>query len=170
MNLNSSSMSTESSSRITMSQKCLRHGAVLTLVVLFLNGCASYQIPARAAYHPSKLMPQQDADRAECIAFAKARTGYDPVTAAAQGGVIAGLIGAITGAATGAAVGAVSGGAGSGAAALGAIGGGIGALWGGSVEMQRMHKLFTSEYSVCMHAKGYTLENPSEHWVRKVSY
>ena len=133
--------------------------ALLTLAVLVLSACASYQIPARAAYHPAKPMAQQDADHNECLAFAKGRTGYDPATSAVGGGLTTGVIMGAIGAGLGAALGAATGGgAGTGAAIGGAIGGLGGAAAGGATEMERMHQLFTKQYSVCMRSKGYTVE------------
>ena len=158
MIMNSSSESNRSTSGIALSKRVLRCGAVLTLLVLALNGCASYQIPARAAYHPTKLMPQQDADHAECLAFAKARTGYDPTTSAAQGAAIVGVIGALAGAAGGALLGG-----GRGAAVGAGMGGILGGAVGSTTEMQRLHANFSSHYSVCMRAKGYIVEEPSTH-------
>ena len=153
MRMNSSSESSESGRGIRMSKKFLRHGAALTLIVFVFTGCASYQIPARAAYHPSKLMPQQDADHAECLAFAKGRTGYDPTTSAAQGAAITGIIGALAGAAGGA---LLAGGRGAGIGA--GLGGIVGGAAGSTTEMQRLHANFSSHYGVCMRAKGYVVE------------
>jgi len=133
---------------------------VLTLVAaLILSGCASYRLPARAAFHPSLPPEQQAADRAYCEAHAKQVTGYDPVRSPAEGAAIGALLLGAVGAAAGAAGGAATGGSPGRGAATGAVIGGVGGgLAGGAGEAQRMHDLYTKEYSVCLRAKGYIVE------------
>lgn len=135
-----------------------RSTAVGVLALLAITGCASYGMPARAAYHPAKPMVQQDADHNECWAFAKARTGYDPTTAGGGGALTTGLLMGAAGAALGAIVGSTQGRTGTGAAIGAGVGGIGGAVAGGMSELDRMHQLFTKQYSVCMRAKGYVVE------------
>lgn len=132
--------------------------SLAVVAVLLFTGCASYTMPARAAFHPTKPMEQQEADHAACWAFAKGRTGYEPASSAASGAAIGGFLSALAGAALGAALGAATGGSPGTGAAIGATAGiPIGAA-AGATEMQRMHDLFTKQYSVCMRAKGYVVE------------
>lgn len=142
-----------------MPRQFIRSAAVALLAVLALTACASYQMPARAAYHPTKSMAAQDADHSECWAFAKARTGYDPATAGGSGALTTGVLMGLAGAALGAALGAATkGGAGTGAAIGAGVGGIGGAVVGGTSELDRQHQLFTKQYSVCMRAKGHIVE------------
>ncbi len=143
-----------------MSKRSLRIIAMIVLTVYGFTGCASYQRPARAAYHPTIPVAQQDVDRKECEAIARERTQYDPVGATASGAAKAGLTLAAVGAATFAVLGAIgSHGRPGRAAAVGAVlGGASGAIAGGATEMNRGHDLYTKEYSVCLRARGYIVE------------
>ena len=141
-----------------MSKQFVRSVAAALMAVLALTACASYQMPARAAFHPTKSIPQQDADHSECWNFAKARTGYDPMTSAGSGAALSAILWGLVGAAAGAAAGSIGGHAGTGAA-VGALAGGVGGgAIGGTTELKRMHDLFTKQYSVCMRAKSYIVE------------
>lgn len=142
----------------TFFQKRVNGIACFLILATIASGCASYQIPSRAAYHPGKSMEQQNADHYACMAYAKDRTGYDPTGSAVSGGVGGGLGGAAAGAALGAIIGAILGRPAFGAA-MGAAGGALGgATAGGASELNKMHDLWTRQYSVCMRSKGYTVE------------
>jgi phage tail tape-measure protein len=129
---------------------------VLLSFVALVSGCASMSQPTVYAY-PAKGQSAEQAsrDRAECEAWAKQQTGFDPAADTAKGAGIGALIGAAAGAATGAAVGAATGSPGKGAA-IGAAAGGIGgAVLGGGYKYSKSKEGFNQAYSACMTARGY---------------
>lgn len=141
-----------------MSRQIIQRVAIALLAAMGTAACVSYQMPARAAYHPTKPMVQQDADHSECWNFAKARTGYDPATAGGSGALTTGVLLGAAGAALGAIIGSTQGRTGAGAAIGAGVGGIGGAVTGGLSELDRQHQLFTKQYSVCMRAKGHIVE------------
>lgn len=105
----------------------------LVLVAVIVSGCAE----SAPAYPASA----QGGDRAECEAWAKQQTGYDPAAA------IGGVVGAVGGAATG------STGRG---ASLGATVGGVGKAVGREVSKHAKSKEgFDRALASCMAARGY---------------
>lgn len=131
---------------------------VLIVFALVASGCATAAQPSVYAY-PAKQQSaeQQSRDRAECEAWAKQQTGFDPTASTAKGAGLGALIGAVGGAATGAAVGAAVGSPGTGAA-IGAATGGIGgAAVGGGLGYTKNKEGFDKAYAACMQTRGYTV-------------
>lgn len=123
---------------------------------LAVSGCASMSQPSVYAY-PKKGQSAEQAsrDKAECEAWAKQQTGFDPAADTAKGAGIGALLGAAAGAATGAAVGAVTGSPARGAA-IGAATGGIGgAVVGGGLGYTKNKDGFDRAYGACMSSRGY---------------
>ena len=135
--------------------------ALAIFSVFFLTSCSmrSYSMPDRAAYRANTPKEVQDKDDTECKQFASERTGgYDPNQAAMSGAVTEGVIAGAAGAALGAIFGSFWGQAGSGALGGGATGLAGGGLHGAKGELERMHSLYTRQYSVCMRSRGYMVE------------
>ena len=135
----------------------------LAVLPIFAVSCAgmmkSYNLPARAAYHPKKSPEEQKIDIVACKQNASDYAGgYDPDKAATSGAIAEGLFGAALGAAVGAITGGIWGSSGSAAIGGAAIGGGGGVLHGAQGELGRMHDLYTKQYSVCVRSKGYLTE------------
>lgn len=123
---------------------------------LAVSGCASMSQPSVYAY-PKKGQSAEQAsrDQAECQAWAKQQTGFDPAADTAKGAGIGAVIGALGGAAAGAAIGAAVGAPGKGAA-IGAAAGGIGgAATGGGVGYTKSKDGFDRAYAACMSSRGY---------------
>lgn len=116
-----------------------------------VSGCATMAEPTVYAY-PKKAQTaeQQSRDRAECEAWAKQQTGFDPAMDTAKGAGIGALVGAAAGAATGAVVGSPGKGA-----ALGAIGG---AAVGGGLGYTKNKDGFNRAYAACMTTRGYEVK------------
>ncbi len=116
-----------------------------------VSGCATMAEPTVYAY-PKKAQTaeQQSRDRAECEAWAKQQTGFDPAMDTAKGAGIGALIGAATGAAVGATVGSPGKGA-----ALGAIGG---TAVGGGLGYTKNKDGFNRAYAACMTTRGYEVK------------
>lgn len=137
--------------------------AALILVAFLAQGCASMgpvwqSVPA----YPSRGQTpyQVSRDIAECEAWARQQTGYDPASDIARGSTLGGLIGAIGGAAAGAAIGAATGDPGTGAA-IGAAAGGIGGIVvGGTVNFSKSRDGYEKAYAVCMQSRGYAVSVP----------
>lgn len=130
----------------------------ILMVAGLLAGCAENPRATLAPY-PAKgqTAEQQQRDDAECQAWARQTTGYDPGTSTAKGAGIGALVGALGGAAAGAAIGAATGSAGTGAA-IGAAAGGIGgAATGGTMQYTKSKESYERAYGNCMTAKGYTV-------------
>jgi len=124
---------------------------------MVMSGCATAAQPSVYAY-PKKgqTTEQQTRDRAECEAWAKQETGFDPAAETAKGAGLGALIGAAAGAATGAAVGAATGGSPGKGAAVGAAAGGIGgAVAGGAYKYAKSKEGFNQAYAACMSSRGY---------------
>ncbi len=129
---------------------------VLIASGIVVSGCATASQPTAYAY-PKKgqTAERQSRDRAECEAWAKQQTGFDPAGDTAKGAGLGALIGAAAGAATGAAVGAATGSPGKGAA-IGAATGGIGgAAVGGGLRYAKSKEGFNKAYAACMSSRGY---------------
>ncbi len=137
----------------------MRHLVAWVVLIAFgivVSGCATASQPTVYAY-PKKQQTaeQQSRDRAECEAWAKQQTGFDPAAETAKGAGLGALIGAAAGAATGAAVGAATGSPGKGAA-IGAATGGIGgAAVGGGLKYVKSKEGFNNAYAACMSSRGY---------------
>lgn len=118
---------------------------------IMVSGCATMAEPTVYAY-PKKAQTaeQQSRDRAECEAWAKQQTGFDPAMDTAKGAGIGALVGAAAGAATGAVVGSPGKGA-----ALGAIGG---AAVGGGLGYTKNKDGFNRAYAACMTTRGYEVK------------
>lgn len=156
MSLNCHSESTQSRSGSTISKRLLRHGAVLTLLVLALNGCAAMARPTVYPYpQRGQTAQQQTRDRAECEAWAKNETGFDSEASIAKGvgtgAVLWGLVGAAAGAAAGAAVGRPD----IGAAFFAALFGISGAAGGGLSRYKEDKDRFNRAHTACMVTRGY---------------
>ena len=113
-----------------------------------VSGCATMAEPTVYAY-PKKgqTAELQSRDRAECEAWAKQQTGFDPAMDTAKGAGLGALIGAAAGAATGAVVGSPGKGA-----AIGAVGG---AAVGGGLGYTKNKDGFNRAYAACMTSRGY---------------
>lgn len=150
----------------------------ITSAVLFTAFVSSSAIAQQVIY-PAKgqSAAQQQRDEAECYAWAKGQTGYDPAQASqyavappqqSVGGER--IRGAARGAAGGAAIGAIAGDAGKGAA-IGAIGG---TLLGGARQRDKQasndqaaaqqqqataqqQQYFQRAYATCFEGRGYTV-------------
>ena len=123
---------------------------------LAVTGCASMSQPSVYAY-PKKGQSAEQAshDKAECEAWSKQQTGFDPAADTAKGAGIGAVIGALGGAAAGAAIGAAVRSPGKGAA-IGAAAGGIGgAATGGGVGDTKSKDGFDRAYAACMSSRGY---------------
>lgn len=130
------------------------------LVAMVFAGCASSTQPSAVVY-PAKgqTAEQQTKDDAECQAWAKQQTGYDPTTETAKGAGIGAIAGAVGGAAVGAAVGAATGtGAGRGAATGAVLGGVGGAVGGGAYQYSKTKEGYGKAYGACMEGRGYTVK------------
>jgi hypothetical protein len=139
----------------------MRHTFVLIVVLAMFAGCASSTPPQPSvAVYPAKgqTAEQQGRDAAECQAWAKQQTGYDPAVGTAKGAGIGAAIGALGGAAAGAAIGAASGaGAGRGAAVGAVVGGVGGAAGGGAYQYSKTKDGYDRAYGACMTGRGYTV-------------
>jgi hypothetical protein len=125
-----------------------------------LSGCASGPPAQPSAYvYPQKgqTAEKQSRDTADCQAWAKQQTGFDPLTDSAKGAGVGALVGAVGGAAAGAAIGAATGHAGTGAA-IGAAAGGIGGAGvGGTYNYTKTKEGYDRAFSACMSGRGYTV-------------
>ena len=136
--------------------------ALFTLIgfAAAVSGCAS----GPAAQPSASVYPQkgqtadtQARDTADCQAWAKQQTGFDPLTDSAKGAGVGALVGAVGGAAAGAAIGAATGHAGTGAA-IGAAAGGIGGAGvGGTYNYTKSKDGYDRAFSACMSGRGYTV-------------
>lgn len=146
------------------------------LSLMMFAALVSAPASAQLTVYPAKeqSIEQQQKDEAECYAWAKEQSGYDPVQATlpaqqSVGGERVG--GAARGALGGAAIGAIAGDAGKGAA-IGAVGG---TLLGGArqrhkqasneqaatqqqqaIAQQQQH--FQRAYATCFEGRGYTVK------------
>jgi hypothetical protein len=144
----------------------IRKFIALTATGAFL---ASTPASAQLTIYPAKgqSVEQQQIDEAECYAWAKGQSGYDPMQAsqAASGQQSVGgerIGGAARGAAGGAAIGAIAGDAGKGAA-IGAV---SGTMVGGVRQRQKrgsndqaaaqQQQHFQRAYAACFEGRGYT--------------
>lgn len=125
-----------------------------------VSGCASGPAAQPSAVvYPQKgqTAAQQSRDTADCQAWAKQQTGFDPLTDSAKGAGVGALVGALGGAAAGAAIGAASGNAGKGAA-IGAAAGGIGGAGvGGTYNYTKSREGYDRAFGACMSGRGYTV-------------
>jgi hypothetical protein len=132
----------------------------LVAIVVAMSGCASGPAGQPSAYaYPQKgqTAETQARDTAECQAWAKQQTGFDPLTDSAKGAGVGALVGAVGGAAAGAAIGAATGHAGTGAA-IGAAAGGIGGAGvGGTYNYARSKDGYDRAFSACMSGRGYSV-------------
>ena len=135
-------------------------GISLAGIVMATAGCASGPAGQPAVYaYPQKgqTAETQARDSAECQAWAKQQTGFDPLTDSAKGAGVGALVGAVGGAAAGAAIGAATGNAGTGAA-IGAAAGGIGGAGvGGTYKYTKSKDGYDRAFSACMTGRGYTV-------------
>ncbi|MBI4628633.1 MAG: hypothetical protein HY729_07990 [Candidatus Rokubacteria bacterium] len=124
------------------------------------SGCATGAPQPSVYAYPAggQSAEQVSRDQAECQAWAKQQTGFDPVTDTAKGAGIGAAIGALTGAAAGAAIGAATGNPGRGAA-IGAATGGIGGLGvGGALGYTKTKQGYDRAYAACMESHGYKVK------------
>lgn len=129
--------------------KTARVWSGLVLLAVIVSGCAE---SVRPTAYPASV---QGGDRAQCEAWAKQQTGYDPATETATGAAVGGVVGAVGGAAAGAAIGAATGSAGRGAAIGAAVGGVGGAVAGGAYKYAKSREGFDRAFASCMAARGY---------------
>jgi len=150
-----------------------------TIILAAAAALAGAPALAQQAIYPAKgqSAKQQQKDEAECYAWAKSQTGYDPAAGPsvapppqqATGGERG--RGAVRGAVGGAAIGAIAGDAGKGAA----IGAGVGIMAGGARQRQKeeanqqasaqyqqqvaqQQKQFQRAYGACFEGRGYTVK------------
>jgi hypothetical protein len=128
-------------------------------VLAALSGCASAERPNVYAYpQRGQSVEQQSRDTAECQAWAKQQSGFDPARDTAVGVGVGAAIGALGGAAAGAAIGAATGtGAGTGAAVGATVGGLGGAAGGGTYAYSRSKDGYDRAFAACMGARGYSV-------------
>jgi hypothetical protein len=129
------------------------------LVVGLVTGCATTAPrPGVHAYPARGQSPAQvSRDAADCQAWAKQNTGYDPVAETATGAAVGTLIGGAVGAGSGAAVGAASGrSVGRGAATGAVVGGVVGGVAGGAYKYSKSKEGYDQAYGACMSGRGYT--------------
>jgi len=130
-----------------------------TVIVIGVGaGCAT--TPPGPSVHTYPARGQNSAtiarDTADCQAWAKQQTGYDPVADTAKGAVIGTVLGGALGAGGGAAVGAATGNNVGKSAATGAIIGGVaGGVAGGVYKYSKSKEGYDSAYSTCMNGRGY---------------
>lgn len=122
------------------------------------TGCATAASPNAFAYPArGQSAAQVSRDGAECEAWARQQTAFDPATDTLKGAGIGGALGALAGAAAGAAIGAATGNAGKGAA-IGAAAGGIGgAGLGGTRGYTKSQDGYNRAYAACMESRGYNV-------------
>jgi hypothetical protein len=129
-------------------------------MVVAMSGCASGPAGQPSVYaYPQKgqTAETQARDTAECQAWARQQTGFDPLTDSAKGAGVGALVGAVGGAAAGAAIGAATGNAGTGAA-IGAAAGGIGGAGvGGTYNYTKSKDGYDRAFAACMGGRGYTV-------------
>ena len=132
--------------------------SILLVLGSAMTGCATspqpfvYVYPARG-----QGVEQVSRDQAECQAWAKQQTGFDPAMDTAKGAAVGAAVGAVGGAAAGAAVGAATGSPGKGAA-IGAVAGGLGGAGVGAAVGYSMSKDgYDKAYAACMSAHGYAV-------------
>lgn len=133
--------------------------ASVMLIGIGASGCVSGSPRPNVAAYPARgqSAEQTSRDQAECQAWAKQQTGFDPVTDTAKGAGIGAALGALTGAAAGAAIGAAAGNPGKGAA-IGAAAGGIGGAGiGGARGYTKNSQGYDRAYAACMDSHGYTV-------------
>lgn len=124
--------------------------AAFLALVLLAAGCANVSPPVYTYPAQGQGAVNVSRDRAECEAWAKQQTGYDPVKDTALAAILGGLIGAGLGAAAGE---IIKGEPGKGAAAGGLAGAAIGGITG----FTNSRDGFIRAYSACMQARGYTV-------------
>lgn len=131
-------------------------GLCLAVAGLIASGCATSTRPGVYAYPArGQTTEQVSRDTAECEAWARQQTGFDPSASAGTGAAVGAIVGALGGAAAGAAIGAAAGSPGKGAA-IGAAAGGVGgtAIGAGST-YSRDREGYEGAYAACMRARGY---------------
>lgn len=153
-------------------------GLALTITIPQITQAQSISSSLGVVPYPSKgqSAQQQNKDEGECYAWAKQRTGIDPVAVASaptqQSGPAAGggerVRGAARGAAGGAAIGAIAGDAGKGAAAgavVGTMAGGRQARRNKAAQEQQAEQAkagtlqqFNKAFGACMEGKGYVVK------------
>ena len=128
--------------------------------VAAMSGCASGPSEQPSVYaYPQKgqTADTQARDTANCQAWARQQSGFDPLTDSAKGAGMGALVGAVGGAAAGAAIGAATGHAGTGAA-VGAAAGGIGGAGvGGAYNYTKSREGYDRAFSACMSGRGYAV-------------
>lgn len=128
------------------------------IIVIGITGCAT--TPPRPSVQVYPARGQNEAtmsrDMADCQAWARQQTGYDPVADTAKGVGIGALVGGALGAGGGAAVGAASGNNVGKSAATGAVIGGVaGGVAGGVYKYSKSKEGYEQAYSACMNGRGY---------------
>lgn len=128
------------------------------LVIVAGPGCATAPGPSVHAYPARGQSAEQVArDTAECQAWARQQTGYDPAADTAKGVAVGTLLGGALGAGGGAAVGAATGtGVGRGAATGAVLGGVAGGVAGGVHQYAKSREGYNQAYAACMTGRGYT--------------
>jgi hypothetical protein len=135
-----------------------RRWLCLAMAGVVAGGCATTTRPGVYAYPArGQTTEQVSRDTAECEAWARQQTGYDPSASTGTGAAVGAVVGALGGAAAGAAIGAAAGSPGKGAA-IGAAAGGIGGTAvGAATRYSRDLEGYEGAYAACMRARGYEL-------------
>jgi outer membrane lipoprotein SlyB len=128
----------------------------LAVAILVATGCSTTNRPRVYAYPArGQTTEQVSRDTAECEAWARQQTGFDPSASAGTGAAVGAVVGALGGAAAGAAIGAAAGSPGKGAA-IGAVAGGVGGTAvGAATGYSRDREGYERAYAACMAARGY---------------
>ncbi len=130
--------------------------SILVVLGSAMTGCATLPQPGVYVYPArGQGMEQVSRDQAECQAWSKQQTGFDPAMDTAKGAGVGAAVGALGGAAAGAAIGAATGSPGKGAA-IGAAAGGLGGAGvGAAVGYAKSKEGYDKAYAACMSAHGY---------------
>ena len=130
--------------------------SILVVLASAMAACATSPQPVVYVYPTrGQGVEQVSRDQAECQAWAKHQTGFEPAMDTAKGAAVGAAVGALGGAAAGAAVGAATGSPGKGAA-IGAVAGGLGGAGvGAAVGYAKSKDGYDQAYAACMSAHGY---------------
>lgn len=136
-------------------KRLIRH-SILVVLGSTMTACATSPQPVAYVYPTrGQGVEQVSRDQAECQAWAKQQTGFEPAMDTAKGAAVGAAVGALGGAAAGAAIGAATGSPGKGAA-IGAVAGGLGGAGvGAAVGYAKSKEGYDKAYTACMSAHGY---------------